>query len=71
MSLLLAGENAINMRYYREDAVEKPGICAESSSRGSQSISLGQTESRADNLCNAVQFKGEDNAIINWFCISC
>ena len=71
MSLLLAGESAINRRYYQGDAVEKPRICAERSSRESQSISLGQTESRADNLCNAVQFKGEDNAIINRFYVSC
>ena len=67
MSLLLAGENAINKRYYQGEAAEKPGICAESSTRESQSISLGQTESRAENLRNAVQLKGEDNTIINRF----
>ena len=65
MVLFLAGENAMKRGCYKEDIVQNPGISTESSSRKSQSISSDQTESRADNLCNKVQFKGEENTIIN------
>ena len=66
-NLYFVGKHATKRPSYRTEPVHRPGTFAGTSSKDSQCIDLGLSESGADRLCKTKHLKGEDNKLFSSF----